>query len=118
MPGPKRDPKNAQRDLFEDECQTPSSKPGKKVKKRVSARKPRPKHTELATRFLTVNQVAKRYGICKATVWRWVNEDPYFPAPVKLSAGTSRWKEEHLSAFEDHAEKRGNANDLRKKVIK
>lgn len=53
-----------------------------------------------ASRFLSVVEVAKRYGVNKSTVWRWVSADKNFPEPIKLSKGTSRWGEHQLLDYE------------------
>ena len=50
--------------------------------------------------FLTDLQVAQRYGISRATVWRWASKKTDFPAPISLSAGTTRWNLAALIAFE------------------
>jgi predicted DNA-binding transcriptional regulator AlpA len=55
--------------------------------------------------FLSDREVAKRYDISRASVWRWLASEPTFPAPVKLSAGTSRWKLSDLIQFEAKARK-------------
>ena len=36
-------------------------------------------------------QVAYRFVVSRATIWRWVKEGK-FPKPVKLSPGCTRWK--------------------------
>ena len=51
-------------------------------------------------RYVPVEAVCQRYSISRATVWRWVANDPLFPKPIKLSAGTSRWSERQLLEFE------------------
>ncbi|SDX41132.1 transcriptional regulator, AlpA family [Litoreibacter albidus] len=56
--------------------------------------------------FLTIDEVMKRYSVSHATVWRWVKHNEHFPAPVKLSPGTSRWSEDQLIAFENRARSR------------
>ncbi|MEP5151553.1 DNA-binding protein [Planktotalea sp.] len=45
-------------------------------------------------------QVAVRFDISKATVWRWHDNNPDFPRRIKLSPGTSRWKLSELVQFE------------------
>ena len=50
-------------------------------------------------RFLSDHQVAGRYDVSRATVWRWV-KNPLFPKPLKLSKGTSRWRLSDLVRFE------------------
>lgn len=58
-------------------------------------------HSEPATAvYLTDIQVAQRYGISRASVWRWVRNTEDFPAPKKLSQGTTRWAMTELLAFE------------------
>lgn len=44
-------------------------------------------------------QVAARYNVSRATVWRWVDRDQ-FPHPVKLSPGCTRWPLSSLLAWE------------------
>ena len=48
--------------------------------------------------YLTVAQVAKRFGISADTVWRWTR-DGAFPKPWKMGPNTTRW---HLSEVEEH----------------
>lgn len=50
--------------------------------------------------YLTVQQVADRFGVHKMTIWLWARERPEFPKPVKLSARTTRWKQADIQAFE------------------
>jgi prophage regulatory protein len=50
--------------------------------------------------FLSDRQVAARYGVARATPWRWVKSDSTFPRPVELSPGCTRWKLEDLVAWE------------------
>lgn len=50
--------------------------------------------------FLCDKEVARRYGVSRATVWRWTKEGRGFPCPVKLSRGTTRWRLEDLEAFD------------------
>lgn len=80
-----------------------------KSDKRLSPQKPNTRRAnpskraseELTTsRFLSIEQVAERYGVGKSTVWRWVANDRNFPEPIKLSKGTSRWLEHQLRDFE------------------
>lgn len=55
---------------------------------------------DLPERYFTVRQVATRYRVGIATVWRWVKEQDGFPEPVRLSKGTTRWCEADLLRFE------------------
>lgn len=49
--------------------------------------------------FLSIQQVADRYDVNKATIWRW-GKDPAFPKPIALSAGCTRWRLADLEAWE------------------
>lgn len=53
-----------------------------------------------AEQYLSDHQVAARFDISKATVWRWHDKNPDFPRRIRLSAGTSRWKLSELVRFE------------------
>lgn len=56
--------------------------------------------TRCVEMYLSDHQVAARFGISKATVWRWHENNPDFPRRIKLSPGTSRWKLSDLVRFE------------------
>lgn len=45
--------------------------------------------------FLSAAQLAERYNVNPATVWRWVNRG-YLPKPVKLSPGCTRWRRDDI----------------------
>ena len=74
------------------------------------AANPKPKHSvprqslapciRCTEQYLSDRQVASRYDISKATVWRWHDTNPNFPRRIKLSPGTSRWKLSELVRFE------------------
>lgn len=49
--------------------------------------------------FLTDQDGALRFRVTRQTIWRWVGKGR-FPAPLKLSAGTSRWRLDEILAFE------------------
>lgn len=51
------------------------------------------------SKYLTDVQVGERFGVGRATVWRWTR-DQTFPKPVKLSAGATRWRIADIVAFE------------------
>jgi prophage regulatory protein len=53
--------------------------------------------------YLSDKQIAIRYGISRATVWRWVKEGK-LPSPRKLSIGSTRWKLKDLMKFESDLE--------------
>lgn len=48
----------------------------------------------------TVDQVAERLTVSRATVWRYVARNPAFPKPIKLSPGCARWRAEEVEAWE------------------
>lgn len=48
--------------------------------------------------YLTVDQVAKRYGVSKDTIWRWSRTGD-FPKPRKIGPNVTRWR---FSDIEDH----------------
>ena len=60
--------------------------------------------------YLSDHQVAERYGIAKATVWRWHDSNPDFPRRIKMSPGTSRWKLSDLVRFELRVQVAGQKN--------
>jgi len=80
---------------------------GRVVKSAPSAAEPQakvapsnPADMALSDQYLSVKQVAKHYSVGVATVWRWLSAGDGFPAPIRLSAGTTRWRESDLLAFE------------------
>lgn len=50
--------------------------------------------------YLSDRQVALRFDVSKATIWRWHDTNPNFPRRIRLSPGTSRWKLSDLVNFE------------------
>ncbi|KAB8180171.1 AlpA family phage regulatory protein [Lysobacter maris] len=50
-------------------------------------------------RYLSDRDLAVRYGINRATVWRW-SDAGTLPQPVKLSPGCTRWRLSDIQAFE------------------
>jgi prophage regulatory protein len=50
--------------------------------------------------FLSDKQVAARYGVDRAAIWRWRRVDSAFPDPVKLTPGTTRWRLSDLEKWE------------------
>ena len=99
----KIDPHGAVRDMF-DSGHSPKLKPQdvKTQGRKPAAKSPSAKTGPLVS-FMTVDEVAKRYSVSKATVWRWVKNEPSFPELIKLSAVTSRWTEEQLRLFDVRA---------------
>ena len=51
--------------------------------------------------FLSDQQIAKRYGVNRVTVWRWRKTDPTFPTPVRLSPQCTRWRLSDIEAWEE-----------------
>lgn len=54
----------------------------------------------MATTYLSDIQLAARYGVHRSTPWRWVQADPTFPQPIKLSPGCTRWKLSEIEAWD------------------
>lgn len=51
------------------------------------------------TAFLRDTEAAVRYGVSRPTIWRWTRNGK-FPKPVKLGAGSTRWRSTDLEAWE------------------
>ncbi|MDR5890296.1 MULTISPECIES: helix-turn-helix transcriptional regulator [Halomonas] len=49
--------------------------------------------------YLSDKYVAGRYGVSRATIWRWA-QSGRFPKPVKLSPGCTRWRASDLEQWE------------------
>lgn len=49
--------------------------------------------------FLSDLDLAKRYGVHRTTVWRWV-KDQGFPPPERLSAACTRWVGSEVAEWE------------------
>lgn len=45
--------------------------------------------------FLRINEVMKKTGLAKSTIWLWVKENK-FPKPIKLSPRITVWEEEKI----------------------
>ena len=37
------------------------------------------------------NGVAKMFGCCEATIWKWLKEDPNFPKPRRFGKRCTLW---------------------------
>jgi len=70
--------------------------------------------TGCTEKYLSDHQVAARFDISKATVWRWHDNNPDFPRRIKLSPGTSRWKLSDLVLFEAKMQKACTSSNLAK----
>ena len=51
-------------------------------------------------RYLSVQEVARRYSISIQTVWRHTKENPDFPKPIKILSGSTRWRLSDIVAYE------------------
>jgi len=49
--------------------------------------------------YFSDSQIAKKYGVHRSTLWRWVKTGN-FPKPVKLSPGCTRWAENLVNEWE------------------
>lgn len=49
--------------------------------------------------FLSAEQVSHRYGVHRATPYRWAQQGS-FPKPIKLGANVTRWSLADLEAWE------------------
>lgn len=86
-----------QGDLFDAD---PQPKTPSQLKKPKENKVERPQIPVTPSRFLSIEEVAARYSVGHSTIWRWAKTDNRFPAPIKLSPGTSRWSEMKLLEFE------------------
>ncbi len=62
-------------------------------------------------RFLSDHEVARRFEVSRATVWRWHASNEFFPQSIQISPGTTRWALSELMAFE--ARLRTSANPMK-----
>ncbi|CAM5225521.1 helix-turn-helix transcriptional regulator [Alishewanella longhuensis] len=49
--------------------------------------------------FLSDKLLAERFSVSRATIWRWTALKK-LPQPVKLAAGTTRWRLADIEQFE------------------
>ena len=54
--------------------------------------------------YLSDLQLADRYGVHRATIWRWAQAGT-FPKPIQLTTGTTRWKLRDVEYHEQQREK-------------
>ena len=59
--------------------------------------------------YISDTQLAARYSVHRATIWRWVKADPSFPQPVILSPGCTRWRLSQVCAWEAAKDERADA---------
>jgi predicted DNA-binding transcriptional regulator AlpA len=50
--------------------------------------------------FLSNRHLGARYNVHHLTPCRWLNSDPTFPKPIRLTPGCTRWKLSELEAWE------------------
>lgn len=50
--------------------------------------------------YLSIKQAARRYGVARQTVWRWIKDRPDFPKPVRFSSGCTRLRVAELEEFD------------------
>jgi len=51
------------------------------------------------TPYLSVDQVAARFGVAKDSIWRWKRNGD-FPTAVKLGGTTTRWRLSDIEEWE------------------
>lgn len=56
---------------------------------------------DMAEIYITDLQVSARYGVNRATPWRWAKSRSDFPKPIRLSPGCTRWKLAEIEAWEE-----------------
>lgn len=110
----KIDPKAAIRGMFDEGSEEKEISGETKVNQRKRHHKSRRKDLSVSSEFLSVDQVAQRYTISRATVWRLAKNDPAFPAPFKFTNGTSRWSLKQLRSFERAKEAASKKKGARK----
>ncbi|MEQ6916652.1 helix-turn-helix transcriptional regulator [Halomonas aquatica] len=59
---------------------------------------------ETGRTFLTAKQVATRYDVGVATIWRWSRDRDDFPKPMKLGPNCTRWRLADIEAWEASCE--------------
>lgn len=52
-----------------------------------------------ARTYLTVKEVADRFNVSTASIYRWIRERD-FPRPLKIGAGTVRWRLSDIEEYE------------------
>lgn len=60
---------------------------------------PKPKPPAEGVAYVSDKQLARRYGINRATVWRWAATGR-LPAPVRLTPNVTRWDLRAVEAFD------------------
>ncbi len=50
-------------------------------------------------RYVSDSQLAERYSVSRATIWRWANRG-LLPKPQQLSPGCTRWKLDEIEQLD------------------
>lgn len=50
---------------------------------------------------LSITMLARRWGVSKDSVYRYLREDKAMPRPFTLPSGLPRWRTAEIEAFED-----------------
>ena len=56
--------------------------------------------TEHGPEWLSVEQIAFRFSVSAATVWRWTR-DGRFPKPIKVGGRSTRWRRADVEEHEN-----------------
>jgi predicted DNA-binding transcriptional regulator AlpA len=59
-------------------------------------------------KYLSDAEVAERYGVHRATIWRW-SQAGIFPKPIQIAPGTTRWKLEDVERVDAEREREARA---------
>ena len=65
--------------------------------------------------YLSDHEVARRFEVSRATIWRWRASNELFPQSIQISPGTTRWALSELMAFEAQMRTRSNARKHRRR---
>lgn len=57
----------------------------------------------MTCRYISDVQLAERYGVHRATIWRWAQAG-HFPKPIQITPGTTRWKLEEVERHDRERE--------------
>ena len=55
---------------------------------------------QLPETYVSDRQLGARYNVHHLTPRRWMDTDPSFPKPIRLTPGCTRWKLSDLEAWE------------------
>ena len=61
----------------------------------------------MAVKYTSDLQLAERYGVHRATIWRW-SRDGVLPAPVTISPGCTRWRVDEIEKRDAERDAAGN----------